>query len=116
MNEESTGLTRAQRLDSGHNEHTPLRPIWLCRACGQPWPCGRAKLALVTEYDGNRVSLFLYLARLLHDAIDDLHKLNPTTTGRASDMFDRFLGWPARHTRSDRMAAIDSPRPAEPEA
>ncbi|MEU4529120.1 hypothetical protein AB0F49_12895 [Micromonospora ureilytica] len=97
-------------------EHTALRPIWLCRACGQPWPCGRAKLALVTEYDGNPVSLFLYLASLLHDAIDDLHKLNPTTTGCASDMFDRFLGWPARRTRSYRMTEIGSPQPDESEA
>ncbi len=113
---ETARLTQAQRLDSKPREHTPLRPIWLCRACGQPWPCGRAKLALVTEYDGNPVSLFLYLASLLHDAIDDLHKLNPTTTGCASDMFDRFLGWPARHTRSYRITEIDSPRPEESEA
>lgn len=114
--EEPPPLTQAQRLGSGPREHTPLRPIWLCRACGQPWPCGRAKLALVTEYDGNPVSLFLYLASLLHDAIDDLHKLNPTTTGCASDMFDRFLGGPARHTRSYRMTDFGSARPEEPEA
>lgn len=106
-------LTQAQRLDSGCREHTPLRPIWLCRACGQPWPCGRAKLALVTEYDGDQVSLCLYLARMLHDAIDDLHKLNPTTTGCASDMFDRFLGWPTRRTRLSRMTEAGSPRPEE---
>jgi hypothetical protein len=48
------------------------------------------------------VSLFLYLAGCLHQAIDDLHRLNPSETGSAADMFDRFLGWPARHTAQPR--------------
>ena len=78
-------------------EHPPLRPLWLCRRCGQPWPCGRARLALLAEYRDNRVGLFVYLAGLLHEAIEDLHRLNPSTTGEVTDLFDRFLGWPARH-------------------
>ncbi|NIL64011.1 hypothetical protein HCB39_21895, partial [Salinispora arenicola] len=53
--------------------HVPMRPLWLCRPCGQPWPCGAAKLALLAEYRELPVSLFLYLAGCLHDAIDDLH-------------------------------------------
>ncbi|QGN49849.1 hypothetical protein GKC29_25500 [Micromonospora sp. WMMC415] len=81
-------------------EHLPLRPLWLCRRCGQPWPCGSAKLALLAEYQDNRVSLFLYLAGCLHEAIDDLHRLNPAETGSAAEVFDRFLGWPARHNNS----------------
>ncbi|MET8277411.1 hypothetical protein [Micromonospora sp. NPDC005174] len=107
MSDEPPCPTQPQRPDAGQREHVPLRPIWLCRACGQPWPCGRAKLALVAEYDGNPVSLYLYLARLLHDAIDDLHKLNPATTGCASDIFDRFLGWPTRRTRSRHPSDVD---------
>ncbi|GLZ57773.1 hypothetical protein [Micromonospora sp. NBRC 107095] len=83
------------------SEHPPLRPLWLCRRCGQPWPCGRARIALVAEYRDNRVGLFLYLAGLLHEAIDDLHRLNPSTTRGVSDLFDRFLGWPGRrHPRA----------------
>lgn len=78
------------------SEHLPLRPLWLCRRCGQPWPCGPARLALVSEYRDDRVSLFLYLAGLLHEAIEDLHRLNPSTTGDVPDLFDRFLGWPIR--------------------
>ncbi|MER6591395.1 hypothetical protein ABT214_05975 [Micromonospora purpureochromogenes] len=78
-------------------EHLPMRPLWLCRRCGLPWPCGRARLALVAEYRDNAVGLFLYLAGLLHEAIDDLHRLNPSTAGNATNLFDRFLGWPARH-------------------
>jgi hypothetical protein len=93
----------AYRIVPAAVEHLPLRPLWLCRRCGQPWPCGAAKLALVAEYQDTPVSLFLYLAGCLHDAIDDLHRLNPSVTGSASDMFDRFLGWPARHTHSYRV-------------
>ncbi|WP_234359579.1 hypothetical protein [Plantactinospora sp. BC1] len=70
-----------------------MRPLWLCRTCAHPWPCGRAKLDLLAEYQGSRVSLCLYLATLLCDAIDDLLKLNPSVTGSTADLFDRFLGW-----------------------
>ncbi|ATO17822.1 hypothetical protein O7600_25130 [Micromonospora sp. WMMA1998] len=85
--------------------HVPMRPLWLCRRCGQPWPCGAAKIVLLAEYQNASVSLFLYLAGCLHKAIDDLHRLNPSVTGSAGDMYDRFLGWPARHTRSYRLTA-----------
>ncbi|PSK65776.1 hypothetical protein B0E53_02270 [Micromonospora sp. MH33] len=80
-----------------------MRPLWSCRRCGQPWPCGAAKLAVLAEYREVPVSLFLYLAGCLHDAIEDLHRLNPSVTGSAADMFDRFLGWPARHTHAYRV-------------
>ena len=53
------------------------------------------------------MSLFLYLAACLHDAIDDLHRLNPSGTGSAADMFDRFLGWPARHTHAYRITTFE---------
>ncbi|MEU5726608.1 hypothetical protein [Micromonospora sp. NPDC047738] len=95
-------------------EHLPLRPLWLCRRCGQPWPCGAAKLALLAEYHGSPVSLFLYLASCLHDAIDDLHRLNPSETGSAADMFDRFLGWPSRHTNSYRVTTTRGMEIEEP--
>ena len=71
----------AYRVAPAAVEHLPMRPLWLCRRCGQPWPCGVAKLALVAEYEDAPVSLFLYLAGCLHDAIDDLHRLNPSVTG-----------------------------------
>ncbi|MFU8852614.1 hypothetical protein ACNAW0_16745 [Micromonospora sp. SL1-18] len=108
-------MTGQQRRLTTHRtsptvEHLPLRPLWLCRRCGQPWPCRAAKLALVVEYRDSPVSLFLYLAGCLHDAIDDLHRLNPSMTGSASDMFDRFLGWPARHTDSYRVTNAEAIR------
>lgn len=78
-------------------EHLPMRPLWLCRRCGQPWPCGRARLALLAEYRQSRLSLLLYLAGLMYEAIDDLHRLYPSTSGDVRDLFDRFLGWPPRN-------------------
>ncbi|MBQ0897295.1 hypothetical protein KBX37_30220 [Micromonospora sp. U56] len=104
----------AQRIAPAAGEHLPMHPLWLCRRCGQPWPCGVAKLALVVEYRDALVSLFLYLAGCLHDAIDDLHRLNPSVTGSAADMFDRFLGWPARHTHAYRVPTCEGGRTEEP--
>ncbi|GIJ78379.1 hypothetical protein SAMN05443287_10129 [Micromonospora phaseoli] len=92
-------------------DHPPLRPLWLCRRCGQPWPCTRAKLALLADYGGSPVNLFVYLAGCLQDAMDELHRLDPSVTGSATDMFDRFLGWPTRLNRSYRVTrpGDDSP-------
>ncbi|MEV6811708.1 hypothetical protein [Micromonospora sp. NPDC051296] len=90
------GLVRANGAALFRQEHLPMQPLWLCRRCGQPWPCGAAKLALAAEYQDSPVGLFLYLASCLHDAIDDLHRLNPNEAGGAASLFDRFLGWPAR--------------------
>ncbi|MFI7607425.1 hypothetical protein ACIBTV_20085 [Micromonospora sp. NPDC049366] len=56
---EEQGRTLGRPLAGELVEHLPLRPLWLCRRCGQPWPCGAAKVALLTEYQDNRVSLFL---------------------------------------------------------
>ncbi|MEU5550663.1 MULTISPECIES: hypothetical protein [unclassified Micromonospora] len=84
-------------------EHPPMRPLWLCRHCGHPWPCTRGKLALLADYEGAPVNLFVYLAGCLHEAIDDLHRLDPCQTGSAADMFDRFLGWPNRLNRRYRV-------------
>ncbi len=94
--------------------HLPMRPLWRCRRCGHPWPCGAAKVALLTEHRDSPVSLFLYLASCLHDAIEDLHQLHPSDTGSAADVFDRFLGWPARHYRSYRIAIRASPDEEKP--
>ncbi|WBB72469.1 hypothetical protein O7602_22550 [Micromonospora sp. WMMD1128] len=105
---------RTDRAAPSGQEHLPLRPLWLCRRCGQRWPCGAAKLALLAEYQDSPLSLFLYLAGCLHDAIDDLHQLHPSDTGGIADVFDRFLGWPARHVRSYRVATRTSPDEEEP--
>ncbi|WP_027659094.1 hypothetical protein [Salinispora fenicalii] len=73
--------------------HTPLRPLWLCRRCAAPWPCGSARLTLLREYADNRVALIIYLGGLLYEATEELHTLNPQETLDAGQLFDRFLGW-----------------------
>jgi hypothetical protein len=57
--------------------HTPIRPLWLCRACAAPWPCATARLTLLHEYADDRVALLVYLGGMLHDATGELHTLHP---------------------------------------
>ena len=73
--------------------HTPLRPLWLCRTDGQPWPCGPARLALTREYAGQPTALTIQLGSALATAFRDLHALNPNTAPEARALSTRFLGW-----------------------
>ncbi|RIV36566.1 hypothetical protein [Micromonospora radicis] len=73
--------------------HTPLRPMWCCRADGQPWPCAQARLLLTVEYDGNRIGLSIYLAGLMYEAMRDLYRLNPYDAPAPAALFARFLTW-----------------------
>lgn len=79
-----------------------MRPLWICRTCASPWPCATARLTLTAEY-ADRVALCIYLAGMLHSAIDDLYRLNPPASPDPTGLFDRFLGWasPRRHHRTD---------------
>lgn len=74
-------------------EHRPVRPIWLCRACGQPWPCGEARLRLAVEYREDRVGLSVYMASMMGEAISELRRLNPQPEPDGSIIFARFVGW-----------------------
>lgn len=73
--------------------HTPLRPMWACRACGQPWPCGEARLLLKAEFATRLPSLSIYLAGLLYEAMHDLYHLNPHDGPGPRELFDRFVAW-----------------------
>ncbi|WP_341717007.1 hypothetical protein QQG74_24110 [Micromonospora sp. FIMYZ51] len=73
--------------------HMPLRPLWLCRACAAPWPCGSARVTLLREYAHDRVALLVYLGGQLHDAAEQLYRLNPNDGPNPKQLFDRFLGW-----------------------
>ncbi|WBB73367.1 hypothetical protein O7602_27440 [Micromonospora sp. WMMD1128] len=72
--------------------HDPHRPLWLCRACGGPWPCGTARLTLLDEY-ADRVALCIYLAGMLYTAVEDLHRLDPRNAPKPAALHERFLGW-----------------------
>ncbi|MFI2665504.1 flavin reductase [Micromonospora carbonacea] len=71
--------------------HVPIRPLWRCRRCGAPWPCGPARLALLAEYQGNRAALVARLASLLEEATAHLTELTPSTP--PGDLTNRFLSW-----------------------
>lgn len=75
--------------------HDPHRPLWLCRACGCPWPCATARLTLLAEYRNSRVALSIYLAGMLYDAVGDLYRLNPCDAPKPGALHERFLGWAA---------------------
>ncbi|MFF0721232.1 hypothetical protein [Verrucosispora sp. NA02020] len=88
--------------------HTPLRPTWCCRADGQPWPCGEARLLLRSEYDANSAGLTIYLAGLMYEAMRDLYHLNPHDGPEPRTLFDRFVAWgaarrPIAHRRPDSL-------------
>lgn len=73
--------------------HTPLRPTWACRACGQPWPCPQARLLLKVEYESALAALSIYLSGLMFEAMRDLFHLNPHDGPSPQEMFDRFVAW-----------------------
>lgn len=82
---------RPDTCDAGAGSpHLPLRPHWRCPACDGYWPCASAQTALLAEFRGSRLSLIVYLAGRLHDAIDDF-SANPA--GQVPDLYGRFLGW-----------------------
>ncbi|WP_422753017.1 hypothetical protein [Micromonospora sp. WMMD708] len=98
--DQSPPATAAGRRSPMGHEHVPSRPHWGCRACGHPWPCDGARSALLAEYAGNRIGLFLYLAGCLHEAIDDLSQPDVSGTSDCEDLFDRFVDWARRRAGS----------------
>ncbi|RLK13551.1 hypothetical protein DER29_4575 [Micromonospora sp. M71_S20] len=84
---------RPRHRIEGRPPHTPLRPHWGCRSCGQPWPCATARLLLKAEYEGAQQSLSIYLAGLMYEAMRDLYHLDPRGGPSPRAMFDRFVAW-----------------------
>jgi hypothetical protein len=68
-------------------EHTPRRPDWRCRNCGEPWPCPIRRVMLRAEYREQPVAVSLYLAACYHEASTHLADLG------ADGVYDRMLGW-----------------------
>ncbi|MCM0674248.1 hypothetical protein NCC78_06035 [Micromonospora phytophila] len=84
---------RPRAYPPGGRPHLPVRPLWLCRACGRPWPCAEARLLLKVEYGDRSVDLTIYLSGLYHEATHDLFRLNPHDGPTPRELFDRFVGW-----------------------
>ncbi|GAB3797048.1 hypothetical protein [Micromonospora zhanjiangensis] len=73
--------------------HVPRRPLWLCRACSENWPCPTARLKLKAEYGDDRTALIIYLCGLLHEAIEDMNRLHPDNGPDPGSLFNRIVGW-----------------------
>jgi hypothetical protein len=80
-------------LPAGVRPHLPLRPLWLCRICGTPWPCATARLKLKSEYGDDRTGLSVYLCSVMHEAIADSHRLDPQDPLDPNAVFERFVAW-----------------------
>jgi hypothetical protein len=86
------------------DDHMPVRPDWTCMVCGCLWPCIDRRMALLAEHGSDRLSLLLYLASCLDDAVADLPR---PLDGGDLDLYPRFLGWArsAQSTSVTRLAA-----------
>lgn len=83
------------RQQAPDRPHAPHRPLWICRSCAHPWPCGEARVRLLREYAGARTALRIYLATRMHEAVQDLLALNRYEAPTAAEFFARFLAWVA---------------------
>ncbi|MFC4106885.1 hypothetical protein [Micromonospora zhanjiangensis] len=90
-----------KELPPGVRPHVPRRPLWLCRACADVWPCPTARLKLKAVYGDDRAGLCVLLCGLLYEAIEDLHRLNPRTGPSPQGLFDRLVGWAAPRSHVD---------------
>ncbi|MGW4153417.1 flavin reductase [Micromonospora chersina] len=74
-----------------YRPHVAARPSWRCRACGAPWPCSPARLALLGQYREDRIALLIYLGTLLCEATADLADAHGRNTPQR--LTDRFITW-----------------------
>lgn len=74
--------------------HLGERPTWLCRACGDPWPCVEARRELRVEFRWFPSVFKIYMIGQMVDAAADLE---PDGGGPSAALYERFLSWlPAR--------------------
>lgn len=94
-------------MSRAYRPHRMGRPHGRCTACGALWPCQPAKLALLVEFEGARVSLAVYLASLLHDALSDAYALGLRPA--PAELHARFLGWFTRSRETAPQTALRGP-------
>jgi hypothetical protein len=67
--------------------HEPLRPGWLCRACGLPWPCPTRRDQLSAHYALNPLGLTALMSSYLVEASAAIGDITGV------ELYQRFLGW-----------------------
>ncbi|MEO3743687.1 hypothetical protein [Plantactinospora sp. B5E13] len=88
-----TPVLRNAAAFTNPGEHIPRRPTWACRICETDWPCDSARATLRVEYRHDPLALFVYLGLCLHEATEDLYKLNPNPGPDPVELHARFIGW-----------------------
>lgn len=73
------------------DEHLPDRPSWLCRTCGDPWPCVTARTDLAHECSINSAAVGLYLRGSYLVASWDMRHDQRQPDGAA--LYGRIIGW-----------------------
>lgn len=76
---------------AANGEHVPIRPSFDCACCGESWPCAPAKVLLLEEHRGNRLSITMYLSVYMEEALGEA--IRDHAWGRVDDLYERFLGW-----------------------
>ncbi|MFF0371496.1 hypothetical protein [Micromonospora sp. NPDC005087] len=85
--------TAVGELPAWLEPHRPLKPLWVCAGCGDPWPCAVARLLLRARHEADRVPLYILLTGVFAHATRDLYTLNPYDTPRPHALFARFVDW-----------------------
>jgi hypothetical protein len=73
--------------------HQPQRPLWICRRCAQPWPCGQARLDLRRAFGTDRAGLRIHLTDQMYEALRDRYRLTPYEMLTPAEVWHRFLAW-----------------------
>jgi hypothetical protein len=71
--------------------HAADRPGWLCKACGEPWPCPARRDQLSDHYALDPLGLTALMSGYLAEASAEIGDI----TG--IDLYQRFLAWTRRH-------------------
>lgn len=74
--------------------HTPVRPTWVCVACGDPWPCKTRRAKFLADFAGRRLELRMTLGCWFSDALGDLADPRADNSREVlQGLHARFFGW-----------------------
>lgn len=70
--------------------HLPRRPLWVCQACAELWPCGGAKDELLSLHKADSAELRATLSLFMLQVVDDFREF---WTPSPSVLGERMYGW-----------------------
>jgi hypothetical protein len=69
------------------SDHNPLSPDWICRGCGDLWPCETRRQQLLAEFFAFPQDLGLLMGSFFGAAIKDRPRWSD------EGIYERFFGW-----------------------